>query len=101
LTFATTEYLMKVAMKENNIPMPAPDHRRNLAVPTLLRLKQYTDNSNINLIFSKSTKEFKISGLTKTFVQIITGMGYEWSKYYQTLTYETFYNTYYNDEEVG
>ncbi len=101
LTFATTEYLMKIAMKENNIPMPAPDHRTNLAVPTLLRLKQYTDNSNINLIFSKSTREFKIAGLTNTFAQIITAMGYEWSKYYQTLTYETFYKIYCNDEEAG
>lgn len=101
LTFAATEYVMKVAMKENNIPMPAPDHRTNLAVPTLLRLKQYIDNSNINLIFSKSTGEFKISGLTNTFAQIITSMGYEWSKYYQTLTYETFYKIYCNDEEAG
>jgi hypothetical protein len=28
-------------------------------------------------------------------------MGYEWSKYYQTLTYETFYNAYYNESEAG
>lgn len=90
LVFAATEYLMKKAMMSGNIAMPAPDHRSELAVPTLLRLKQYTDNSNINLICSRTTHEFKISGLTDTFVKIIMAMGGYWTKYYQTNFYETF-----------
>ncbi len=34
-----------------NIRMPTPNHRTELAIPTLLRLKQYVDNSNINILF--------------------------------------------------
>lgn len=95
LVFAATEYLMKKAMREKGIVMPAPDHRMNLAVPTLLRFKQYVDNSKINLTRLKSTGECTIEGLTDKFVEIIGAMGPHWLMYYRTDLYENFYNLIY------
>ena len=73
-----------------NIRMPTPNHRTELAIPTLLRLKQYVDNSNINLLFIPKDNSFKIAGLTDVFVQILEAMGFEWLKYYQKRTYTLF-----------
>lgn len=90
LVFAATEHLLKEAMNRENIRMPTPDHRTELAIPTLLRLKQYVDNSNINLLFIPKDNSFKIAGLTDVFVQILEAMGFEWLKYYQKRTYTLF-----------
>ncbi len=73
-----------------NIRMPTPNHRTELAIPTLLRLKQYVDNSNINILFIPKDNSFKIAGLTDVFVQIIEAMGFEWLKYCQKRTYTLF-----------
>ena len=55
-----------------------------------LQLKQYMDNSNINLLFIPKDNSFKIAGLTDVFVQILEAMGFEWLKYYQKRTYTLF-----------
>ena len=91
LVYAATEYLLKKAAKENNIKMPAPDHRFTLAVPTLNRLKQYADNSQVILVFLDASQTFMISGMTDVFADIIVALGDEWIRYYQPRTYQNFY----------
>ena len=71
--------------------MPAPDHRFTLAVPTLNRLKQYADNSQVILVFLDASQTFMISGMTDVFADIIVALGDEWIRYYQPRTYQNFY----------
>ena len=99
LVFAATEYLMKKAMKDNSIKMPSPDHRMDLAVPTLLRFKQYVDNSHISLLFSSETQTFKVVGITDVFAKVITAMGQDWVRYYVPQTYRNFYSSLFEDLE--
>ena len=99
LVFAATEYLMKKAMKDNSIKMPSPDHRMDLAVPTLLRFKQYVDNSHISLLFSSETQTFKVVGITDVFAKVITAMGQDWVRYYVPQTYRNFYGSLFEDLE--
>ena len=99
LVFAATEYLMKKAMKDNSIKIPSPDHRMDLAVPTLLRFKQYVDNSHISLLFSSETQTFKVVGITDVFAKVITAMGQDWVRYYVPQTYRNFYSSLFEDLE--
>ncbi len=96
LIFSATEWRMRSKMKEHELSMSTPDHRSTLANPTLLRFKQYVDNSNINLKVIPETQSVQISGITEEFAQIISAMGFEWTRYYQRQTYEFFAERHYD-----
>lgn len=91
LVYAAAEYLLKKAAKEKNIKIPVPDHRHTLAVPTLNRLKQYADNSQVILVYLDASQTFMISGMADVFAEIIVALGDEWIRYYQPRTYQNFY----------
>lgn len=90
LVFAAAEYLMKQAMKKENIKLPTPDNRSELKIQTLLRLKQYVDNSNINLLFKPDSDSYSVTGLTDVFVKILCSMGEPWCQYYQKNIYKIY-----------
>ena len=90
LVYSATEYRMRTKMSEHNLTMSTPDHRSTLANPTLMRLKQYVDNSNVNLKVIPEVHKVQISGITGEFAKIISAMGFEWTRYYQRQTYELF-----------
>ena len=100
LVYSATEYRMRAKMSENDLTMSTPDHRGTLANPTLMRLKQYVDNSNVNLKVMPELHEIQISGITEEFAQIITAMGFEWARYYQRQTYEYFATVHYGWEQT-
>lgn len=96
LVYSATEWRMRTKMNEQELTMSTPDHRSTLVTPTLMRLKQYVDNSNINLKVIPELHKVQISGITDEFAQIITAMGFEWTRYYQRQTYELFAAEHYN-----
>ena len=104
LVYSATEWRMRTKMKEKGLRMSAPDHRNFLATPTLLRFKQYVDNSNINLKVIPETQSIQISGVTAEFANIVSAMGFEWTRYYQRQTYEAFaanHSDWWDSQRIG
>lgn len=87
-----TEYVMKNAMERENLKMPAPDHRVNLASPAIARFKELTDNSQIFMLFFFNTGNFMLSQIPDIFARIVVAMGECWLRYYQPKTYADFYS---------
>ena len=86
------EYVMKNAMERENLKMPAPDHRINLASPDIARFKELTDNSRIFMLFFFNTGNFMLSQVPDIFASIVVAMGEYWFRYYQAKTYADFYS---------
>ncbi|WP_406546436.1 DUF4277 domain-containing protein [Succinimonas sp.] len=87
-----TEYVMKNAMERENLKMPAPDHRVNLASPGIARFKELTDNSRICMLFFFNTGNFMLPEVPDIFASIVVAMGECWLRYYQAKTYADFYS---------
>ncbi len=87
-----TEYVMKNARERENLKMPAPDHRMNLASPGIARFKELTDNSRIFMLFFFNTGNFMLSQVPDIFASIVVAMGECWLRYYQPKTYADFYS---------
>jgi len=104
LVYSATEWRMRTKMKEKGLSMSTPDHRSFLAKPTLLRFKQYVDNSNINLKVIPEIQSIQISGVTAEFADIVSAMGFEWTRYYQRQTYEAFatsHSDWWDSQRIG
>ena len=87
-----TEYVMKIAIERENLKMPAPDHRVDLASPSIARFKDLTDNSRIFMLFFFTAGNFMLTEVPDIFARIVVAMGECWLRYYQPKNYADFYS---------
>ena len=90
LIFSACEYMVRKTMKENELTIPNPEHKKQQDQPTLNRLFKYMENCHLSLVYVSATKTLHISGLTPELMKLLLHLVPDVAKYYNPNNYKSF-----------
>ena len=77
-------------MKDNELTIPDPEHKKQQNQPTLNRLFKYMENCHLSLVYVSATKTLHLSGLTPELMKLFLNLGPDVTKYYTPSNYKSF-----------
>ena len=77
-------------MKENELTIPDPEHKKQQNQPTLNRLFKYMENCHVSLVYVSATKTLHLSGLTPELMKLLLHLEPYVTKYYAPINYKNF-----------
>ena len=90
LIFSACEYMVRKTMKDNELTIPDPEHKKQQNQPTLNRLFKYMENCHLSLVYVSATKTLHLSGLTPELMKLFLNLGPDVTKYYTPSNYKSF-----------